>query len=362
MARSGPAPEGLACPVPLRRHERVLLGHGSGGRLMHDLIDQVFAPGLGLPAERHDGAVVRVGGARLAFTTDSYVVRPLFFPGGDIGQLAVYGTVNDLAMCGARPLYLSAGFILEEGLQMDVLRRVVASMGQAAAVAGVQLVTGDTKVVERGQADGLYVNTAGIGVVEARPVGGAPRPGGGEPDPIGPGRVRAGDVVLLSGDLGRHGIAVLGARGGLQFDSVVESDVAPLWGVVRALLDAGVGVRCLRDLTRGGLASAAVEIAEAAGVAIELDEAAIPVRDDVRGVCELLGLDVMHVACEGRFACFVPAEQAEVALEVMRAAAPAAARIGEVRLGRAGQVTLRGPLGGARIVDMLTGEQLPRIC
>ena len=302
---------------------------------MARLLDTIIRPAFA-DAEldrRHDGAALDIAGP-IAFTTDSYVVRPLVFPGGDIGTLAVNGTVNDLAMCGARPLYLSVGFILEEGLPLDLLRRIVASMRSAAASAGVRLVTGDTKVVDRGKADGMFVNTAGIGRIVA-------------PAPIGPASVRAGDAVILSGDIGRHGIAVMAAREGFGFETAIESDCAPLAAPVLALLEAGIAVHCLRDLTRGGLASAMVEIAETAGVSIALDEAAIPVRDDVAAACELLGLDPLHVANEGRFIAFVPPADAERAVAVLRrnAISEQARIIGFVGGEAPGRVSCRGALG-----------------
>jgi len=342
----------FSCPVPIDERSTVTLAHGGGGTLMHGLIEKVFLAALRNPAleQRHDAAMVDVGGVKLAFTTDSYVVSPLFFPGGDIGSLAVHGTVNDLAMAGARPLYLSAGFVLEEGLPMDTLRRVVASMAAAARAAGVTVVTGDTKVVDRGKGDGLYVNTSGIGLIEHGRA-------------IAPALVRPGDVVLVSGDVGRHGIAVMVEREGLQFESAIESDSAPVADVVAALLDAGIEVHCLRDLTRGGLASALNEIAEAAGVGIRIEERAIPVRADVRGVCELLGFDPLYVACEGRFAAFVAPADAERALGILRGdpRCPAAAIIGEV-IASEPLVMMTTQIGAGRMVDMLSGEQLPRIC
>lgn len=341
------------CPAPRITEDRVLLAHGGGGRLMHQLIERVFLPAFANPAleARHDGAVIDVGGARLAFTTDSFVVRPLFFPGGNIGDLAINGTVNDLAMCGARPLYLSAGFILEEGLPLEALREITASMRAAAERAGVLLVTGDTKVVDQGHGDGVFINTAGIGLLEA-------------PGPIGPQRVEPGDAVLVSGDLGAHGVAVLSVREGLEFEAPIASDTAPLWGPVEALLAAGIELHCLRDLTRGGLASAMNEIAQARGLVIRIEEAAIPVSEAVKGACELLGLDPLYVANEGRFAAFVPERQAERALEVLRGLAESAgaARIGAVHDEAPGAVILRSRIGGQRVVDMLSGEQLPRIC
>jgi hydrogenase expression/formation protein HypE len=342
-----------ACPIPILEYPTIVLAHGGGGRLMHQLIERMFVPAFQNPllAGRHDGAVLDVVGRRLAFTTDSYVVRPLFFPGGDIGTLAVNGTVNDLAMCGARALYLSAGFILEEGLPMDTLWRVVCSMQQAAAAAGVQLVTGDTKVVDRGKGDRIFINTAGIGVIDHGLT-------------IAPGSVRAGDAVLLSGDIGRHGMAIMAVREGLGFESTIESDCAAVGGLVMDLLAAGIQVHCLRDLTRGGLASALVEIAEAARAHIDIDEVAIPVREDVRGACELLGLDPMYVANEGRFVGFVPPRDAERALAILRAhpLGEGACLVGGVMDGGGPRVTMRSAIGVRRIVDMLSGEQLPRIC
>jgi hydrogenase expression/formation protein HypE len=342
-----------SCPLPANESGQIQLAHGGGGRAMARLIERLFLPAFdnAALAERHDGARLELDGVRLAFSTDSYVVSPLFFAGGDIGTLAVNGTVNDLAMCGARPMYLSAGFIVEEGLALATLERVVASMRSAAAAAGVTLVTGDTKVVDRGKADGLFISTAGIGrIATAREI--APR------------RVRPGDVVLLSGDLGRHGVAVMAARDALGLQTAVASDCAPLAAPVLALLEAGCAVSCLRDLTRGGLASALVEIAETAGVEIALDERAIPVREDVRAVCELLGLDPIYVANEGRFVAFVAPQDAGRALEVLRAhdVSGEACEIGGVRAGAAGRVVMTSAIGGRRVVDMLSGEQLPRIC
>ena len=354
VAGPTPNPANHQCPAPLSGHAEIQMAHGGGGRLTQELIERVFGPAFANPAldARHDGAVVEViPGARLAFTTDSHVVSPLFFPGGDIGKLAVYGTANDLAMCGARPRWLSAGFILEEGLPVDVLERVVRSMGGAARAAGVSVVTGDTKVVERGKCDGLFINTSGIGVI-------------GHALAIAPASVRAGDAILISGDIGRHGMAILAQREGLAFESAIESDCAALWPAVEALIAAAVDVHCLRDLTRGGLATAVIEIAETAGLAAILDEGAVAVGEPVRGACELLGLDPFYVANEGRFVAFVPAAQAERALAVMRRFAPGggANRIGEVRGSPRGEVTLRSTVGVERILDRLSGEQLPRIC
>jgi hydrogenase expression/formation protein HypE len=320
---------------------------------MQQLIERMFLTAFASPEleERHDGALLQAGNQRLAFTTDSYVVKPLFFPGGDIGTLAVDGTVNDLAMCGARPLWLSAGFIIEEGLPMDTLWRVVQSMRAAADAAGVRIVTGDTKVVDRGKGDGLFVNTAGVGIIDHSQV-------------IGPRQVQPGDAVLLSGDVGRHGMAILSVREGLEFETTIESDCAPLNGVVADLLAAGVELHCLRDCTRGGLAAVLNEIAETARVGVHIEEAAVPVAEQVRGACEILGFDPLYVANEGRFALFLPAREAGRALEIMRRhpVAEAACRIGDVTAVNPGQVTMRSRVGAQRILDLLSGEQLPRIC
>jgi hydrogenase expression/formation protein HypE len=342
------------CPVPLRRNERIVLAHGGGGRLTRQLVERVFMTAFANQAlhQRHDGALLPIPtGSRLAFTTDSYVVRPLFFPGGDIGSLAVNGTLNDLAMCGARPLYLSAGFILEEGLPMGDLERVAASMRAAADAGGAQLVTGDTKVVDKGKGDSLFVNTAGIGVVEQEVT-------------IGPVSVRPGDRILLSGDIGRHGVAILTAREGLEFQSAIESDCAPLVDPALALLRENVAVHCLRDLTRGGLGGALVEIAEDARLRLHVEEAAVPTRDDVAAACELLGLDPVYVANEGRFIAFVADADAERALAILREhpVSAGAVSIGVVQTAGDGLVTLRTRLGQSRLLDLPSGEQLPRIC
>jgi hydrogenase expression/formation protein HypE len=342
-----------SCPIPIAEYPYVLMAHGGGGRLMHQLIEKVFLTAFDNPilAGRHDAATINPGGGRLAFTTDSYVVQPLFFPGGDIGTLAVNGTVNDLAMSGARPLYLSAGFIVEEGFAMESLWRIAQSMREAADRAGVELVTGDTKVVDRGKGDGVFVNTAGIGRMEHNLV-------------IAPSSVRPGDAILLSGDVGRHGIAVMAAREGLAFETTITSDCAPLADLVLQLLEAGVEIHCMRDLTRGGLASALVEIAEAARRSIRLDESTIPILEDVQGACEILGLDPLYVANEGRFVCILPNADAGRALDVMRShhLGTSASLIGEVKEIPPGRVTMTTRIGVERVVDMLSGEQLPRIC
>jgi len=345
--------EGFACPAPLPARETILLGHGSGGKLSADLVREIFLPAFDNPAlaRLDDQAILDVNGSRLAFTTDSFVVKPLFFPGGDIGSLAVHGTVNDLAMGGARPLFLSAAFIIEEGLPLETLRRVVESLQRAAKQAGVSVVTGDTKVVEKGSGDGLFINTSGIGLV---------RPG----IELSANRAKPGDKVLLSGAIGEHGIAILAQREGIQFDTTIESDSAPLDSLVAAMLDTGAAFRCFRDPTRGGLSSAMNEIAVQSNVGIELDERAIPVREEVHGACEMLGLDPLYVANEGKLVAIMQPEDAERALEAMRKhpLGSEARIIGTVAHAHPGMVTLRTLLGTTRVVDMLAGDQLPRIC
>lgn len=343
-----------ACPVPRDTHATVQMAHGGGGRLMRRLIEELFLPGFGATTPDHpphDSAVLEVAGGRLAMTTDTFVVSPLEFPGGDIGHLAVFGTVNDLAMAGAKPLALSTGFILEEGLPMETLRRIVQSMREAADEVGVRIVTGDTKVVDRGKGDGVFINTAGIGVV----------PPGVD---ISPRRVAPGDAILASGDLGRHGIAIMSVREGLGFEGAVASDCASLSGLVQTLLEADPDIHCLRDLTRGGLAAAMCEIAIDAHLGIQLHETAIPISPHVAGACELLGLDPLYVANEGRLVAFVPAAAAQRTLDLMRAhrAAPEPAVVGVVTSDHPGVVELRNALGGSRVVDLLSGEQMPRIC
>ncbi|HXD85669.1 MAG TPA: hydrogenase expression/formation protein HypE [Urbifossiella sp.] len=341
-----------ACPMPKSRYEQVLLGHGSGGRLSAELIQTVFLPAFGNPvlSALEDQATLEVG-PRIAFTTDSFVVRPLFFPGGDIGKLAVHGTVNDLAVGGARPKYLAAAFILEEGLPLDDLRRIAASMREACQEAGVMLVTGDTKVVDRGKGDGVFITTTGIGFVP-------------------PGRslsirnARPGDRILVSGTIGDHGIAILSVREGLEFETVLESDTAPLHTLTETILEACPATRCMRDPTRGGLSSALNELAQASQVGVELDEVEIPVRADVRGACEMLGLDPLYVANEGKLMAVVPSADAGRVLEAMRShpLGRNAAMIGTVVAAHPGLVTLRSRIGGERVVALLSGEQLPRIC
>jgi hydrogenase expression/formation protein HypE len=335
------------------KEERITLSHGSGGKATQTLIEAVFLEAFSNPllAPLEDGAVLAVNGGRLAFTTDSYVVSPLFFPGGDIGDLAVNGTVNDLAVSGARPLWLSAGFLLEEGFPVADLERIVASMAAAAERAGVQIVTGDTKVVQRGKADGCYVNTAGVGVIE-RPV------------ELAVASARPGDAVIVSGPIGEHGITIMLARGELDIEAEVSSDTAPLNGLVERLLDAAPGVRGLRDATRGGVATICNEVARSAGVAVVVDEEAVPVRAEVRGACELLGIDPLYVACEGRLVAVVDGDQADAALGALRShpLGEGAAVIGRVKDDPPGLVLLKTSFGGTRIVDLLVGDPLPRIC
>jgi hydrogenase expression/formation protein HypE len=351
-----PDPANLVCPAPIPERARVLLGHGSGGQLSAALMRDVIAPalaGAGAAAmgPLNDAAVVDVAGQRLAFTTDSFVVSPLEFPGGDIGELAVNGTVNDLAMMGAQPLALSLAYVIEEGLPIDELRRVTESVARAAARAGVRIVTGDTKVVGRGAADGLFVNTAGIGLVA---------PGVA----VSADRAAVGDAVILSGPIGLHGIAIMSVREGLRFEVEIESDTQPLNALVGAIVAACPEVRVLRDPTRGGLASALNEIAAASSAGIELREESIPIPGPVHAACEMLGLDPLHVANEGKLVAIVPAASAEAVLAAMRALPEGAeaVEIGRVVADHPAMVTMRTIVGSQRIVDMLVGEQLPRIC
>jgi hydrogenase expression/formation protein HypE len=342
-----------SCPIPISQYPHVLMAHGGGGKLMHRLLEDIFGCAFSNPIldTRHDSAQFTVPPGRLAMTTDSYVVRPIFFHGGDIGSMAIHGTVNDLVMSGARPLYLSCGFIIEEGLPIETLWRVVCSMRDAANKCGVQIVTGDTKVVDKGTGDGLFINTTGIGVIE-------------HGQKISPQNVQPGDAVVVSGDLGRHGMSIMAMREGLQFESAIESDSASVHEPVLELLKNGIEIHCLRDLTRGGLASALNEIAEAAGVKISVEQKPIPVREDVHAACEMLGLDPLHVANEGRFVAFIPAKDSGRALEILRCheVSVGAALIGKVMEKAAPLVTVKSALGVSRILGMPSGEQLPRIC
>ncbi len=347
-------PAGPVCPIPISEYPTVQLAHGGGGRLSQILIEGMFAKTFANPQLEimHDGAVLGIAGERLAFSTDSFVISPYFFPGGDIGSLAVHGTVNDIAMCGAKPLAISVGLILEEGLPMGDLWRIVQSIQQAADEVGVHVVTGDTKVVDKGKGDGIYINTTGLGLI----------PAGID---ISPTAAQAGDKVLVSGEIAVHGIAIMSIREGLEFETQLESDSAALYPLVAAILDAGGdAVRVLRDPTRGGVASALNEIAGQSNVGFHLDEQKIPLSEEVRGACEILGFDPLYVANEGKCLAIVAPDHADSVLEVMRSQplGRQAAIIGEVVEEHPGRVYLRSRIGGQRVVDMLSGEQLPRIC
>jgi hydrogenase expression/formation protein HypE len=345
--------ENFTCPAPIATRDKIVLGHGSGGRLSAELMRDIFLPLFSNPVldRLDDQAIFDIGGSRFAFTTDSFVVKPLFFPGGDIGSLAVHGTVNDLAMGGARPLFLSCAYILEEGFPTEDLKKIAASMSEAARACGVAIVTGDTKVVERGKGDGLFINTTGIGLVP-------------EHVRLSASQAQPGDRVIVSGPIGDHGIAILAKREGLEFETEIVSDSAPLHLLVEAMLAASNGVRVLRDPTRGGLSSTLNEIAAASGVAIQIEESKVPVRGEVRGACEMLGLDPLYVANEGKLVAIVAPEDADQVLAAMRAheRGREASIIGTVGERRAGMVTMKTAFGSTRIVDMLAGDQLPRIC
>ncbi len=343
----------LACPLPISTNTHVVLGHGSGGRLSAELMRDIFLPAFGNAAldRLDDQAILEMGSGRIAFSTDSFVVKPLFFPGGNIGELAVFGTVNDLAVGGAEPKYLSASFILEEGLPLEILSQIVNAMSAAAKRAGVSIVTGDTKVVERGSGDQVFINTSGIGCV----------PQGLQ---LSASFVKPGDHILLSGPLGDHGITILSQREGLEVDGDLRSDAAPLHSLAQAIIRAAPHARCMRDLTRGGLSSALNEIAGSARVGMEIDERRIPVRETVRGACELFGLDPLYVANEGKLVAIVPADEAAATLAAMKSneAGAEATDIGVATETHIGLVTMRTALGTMRVVDMLAGDQLPRIC
>jgi hydrogenase expression/formation protein HypE len=345
--------EGWVCPLPLRDHPNIIMGHGGGGKLSAELVEHLFLPAFAEAGavDMGDAALITVGGMRLAYSTDSFVVRPLFFPGGNIGELAVNGTVNDIAMRGAQPLFLSAGFILEEGMSLDRLAAIAGSMGAAARRAGVKLVAGDTKVVDRGHGDGVYINTSGFGIIP-------------EGVDIGPMRAQPGDVIIVSGTIGDHGIAILSVREGLEFGAPIQSDTAPLNGLVAAMLDETRNIHVLRDPTRGGVASALNEIARASQVGMVIDERKLPVQDAVRAACELLGMDPIYVANEGKLIAIAPPADADRLLARMRAHPQGrqAAIIGHVTADHPGIVAARTGIGGTRIVDMMVGEQLPRIC
>jgi hydrogenase expression/formation protein HypE len=356
MEPSNAAPDfsSWSCPLPLEGYPTIVMGHGGGGKLSSELIEHLFLPAFRNPALENlgDAAVLELKSGRLAMSTDSFVVQPLFFPGGSIGALAVNGTVNDLAVSGAEPKFLSASFILEEGFPLNQLAAVVQAMADAAATAGVKIVTGDTKVVERGHGDGCYINTAGVGIMR-------------EDISVGPHRAQAGDAILVSGTIGDHGMAIMSVREGLEFESQIRSDCAALNGMIAAVLDAaGTAVHAMRDPTRGGLASTLNEIATAAGVGVTMDERALPVRVDVQSACELLGLDPVYVANEGKAVFFVAPEAAERVLEVLRGhpLGRDAARIGHATAEHKGMLVARTQLGANRVIPMQIGEQLPRIC
>jgi hydrogenase expression/formation protein HypE len=343
----------LNCPIPLKDYDKVLLAHGGGGKLSDQLIRKMIFPSLTneLLNKAHDGAVMTIGNQRIAFSTDSYIVQPIFFPGGNIGELAVNGTVNDLSCCGAKPLYLSLAFIIEEGFPMEDLWKIVQSIARSAEIAGVQVVTGDTKVVEKGKGDKIFINTSGIGIVY-------------EGVEISPARCKPGDCILINGYIADHGIAVMASRQGLQFETSIQSDTAPLNGLVETILQASSQVHVLRDPTRGGLASSLNEIAFASNTGIILDENSIPVREEVKGACEILGFDPLYIANEGKILVFVPEAEAETVLRAMRSHphGQQSEIIGKVTAESPGLVRIRTQIGSTRIVDMISGEQLPRIC
>ncbi len=343
----------FSCPIPISDYKNVLLAHGSGGTMTHQLIEKMFLPQFKneFLEQLHDGAVFNIGDKKLAFSTDSYVVDPIFFPGGDIGELAVNGTVNDLAMCGAHPLYLSCAFIIEEGLAVDDLWKIVLSMQEAAKRAGVMLVTGDTKVVDRGKGDKLFINTSGVGIID-QGIG------------INPKRIKAGDQIILNGNIALHGIAVMSVREGLEFETQIRSDTAPLNGLVEEMLKTSTNIHVLRDPTRGGVATILNELAGQSNLGIVVNEDSIPVPDDVRGACEILGLDPLYIANEGKLLAFVSPGDANIVLEVMRShpLGKDSVVIGKVVDDHHGTVVMKSKIGGTRIVDMLAGEQLPRIC
>ncbi|HEY8096717.1 MAG TPA: hydrogenase expression/formation protein HypE [Methylobacter sp.] len=343
----------LNCPLPLQ-YEQIVMAHGGGGRLMQQLLDSIIQPVFSNPLlnQKHDSAVLNVNGSKLAFTTDSYVVKPLFFPGGDIGKMAVCGTLNDLAMSGAKPLYLSCALIIEEGFAIKDLQRIVESMQHTAQQAGVLIVTGDTKVVDHGSGDGVYINTAGIGIID-------------ENINVSPAQIQVGDSIIVNSDIARHGIAIMLEREGINFDSNITSDCADLSGLVQDLLQAGVKIHCMRDLTRGGLASGLIELASTSHHAIEINETALPIRQDVNSACEILGFDPLYIANEGCFALFVPEEQTESALNTLHRhpLGQQACQIGKVKAADSrGTVALQTAMGISRVLDLLSGEQLPRIC
>lgn len=340
----------LSCPIPISDYPNVLMAHGGGGKLMQQLIEKMFFATFGNEylAQRTDSVVLNLEKNKIAYTTDSYVVKPLFFPGGDIASLAINGTVNDLAMSGAKPMYISLGLIIEEGLPMGMLWKIVNSLKENADKAGVKIVTGDTKVVDKGKGDGIFINTSGIGVIEHELK-------------ISPEKINEGDLIFINGDIGRHGIAIMAKREGLEFESEIESDCAPLNHIVLDLLNAGIEIHCMRDLTRGGLVSALVELSTASGYEFVINEKEVPVREDVNGACELLGFDPMFVANEGRFISFIPEKYSDNVFKILNKYGEGKV-IGRVEKKNNEGVTLISRIGTKRILDMISGEQLPRIC
>jgi len=343
----------LQCPIPINDYPKVLLAHGGGGKLMHQLIEKMFKTALGNEylAQGHDSTVINLPAGKIAYTTDSYVVKPLFFPGSDIGKLAIYGTVNDLCMSGAKPLYISLGLIIEEGFEMEMLWKVVTSIKEAADNANVKIVTGDTKVVDKGKGDGIFINTSGLGIIE-------------HSLNISPNSIRESDVILINGDVGSHGIAIMSEREGLEFETKIQSDCAPLNTIVQEIIMSGIEVHCMRDLTRGGLTSALNELAEQSHSEILINEDSVPLREDVQGACEILGFDPLYVANEGKFIVFVTEKDAEKCLNIMRENefGKESCSIGKVVNQTGSIVKLKSKIGTIRILDMLSGEQLPRIC
>lgn len=341
----------LNCPLPINKYPHILLGHGSGGKLMHQLINEMFLATFRDDKDiiDHDSAVLNLNSNKIAFTTDSYVVNPLFFPGGDIGSMAVYGTVNDLAMSGAIPKYLSLSFILEEGLEIETLWEVVKSIKKAALISNIKIVTGDTKVVEKGKGDRLFINTSGVGIINHNLE-------------INYTSIKSDDVILISGDIGQHGIAIMAIREGLSFETSIKSDSAPVAQTILELLDAGVKIHCLRDLTRGGLASALNEIAISSKLEITINEDSIAIKEEVKGACEILGFDPLYVANEGQFVMFISPEDVSLSLSILRAKNSNANIIGSVKKTTNSLVVMNSKIGAKRVVNMLSGEQLPRIC
>ncbi|MBS1494303.1 MAG: hydrogenase expression/formation protein HypE [Bacteroidetes bacterium] len=340
----------LSCPIPITNYPNVMMAHGGGGKLMQQLIEKMFITAFGnsFLEQRTDSVLLNLDKNKIAFTTDSYVVKPLFFPGGDIGSLAVNGTVNDLSMSGAKPMYISLGMIIEEGLPMETLWQIVNSLKINCDLAGVNIVTGDTKVVDKGKGDGIFINTSGIGIIE-------------HDFTIAPSSIHEGDLIFINGDIGRHGIAIMATRENLEFETVIESDCAPLNHVVQDLLSSGIEIHCMRDLTRGGLVSGLVELSNSSGYEFVVNEKDVPVREDVNGACELMGFDPMFVANEGRFISFIPEKYADAALQILNKHGEGKI-IGRVEKKNNEGVTLISRIGTKRILDMISGEQLPRIC